>query len=254
MIAAVAAAPLPPEAIIWEIGGDAAREGLRKEGLGAFWYGLWWSVPLTSVPGLDKLHITCLELLELGLGVVVAGPMLASASRVRLVSDALVAVLLLRTRDPEGRLARDAKSRAMIAVHEVLMSRAEWIALHEPIGRVDVVQRYGELMLLHDAASRQQTAVIRDVCKAMGVVPRRLQPLPDRADDFLRSAVAAALDAMREDDGSDAKAGPSASNVRKRGASSSGGTPKPKGATSRSAYSEAPSAAVDPSAERFLRQ
>ena len=81
-------------AIIWEIGGDAAREGLRREGLGACWYGLWWCVPLASVDGLASLHITCLELLELGLGVVITGPWLEAARRVRLVSDALVSVLV----------------------------------------------------------------------------------------------------------------------------------------------------------------
>ena len=70
---------------------------------------------------------------------------------------------------------------------------------------MEVAQNYGELLLLHDAASRDQRAVIADACRAMGVEPRRLDPLPQRAHDFLRDAVAAALRAMREDAVVDAK-------------------------------------------------
>ena len=41
MLTAVGPAPLAESDIVWEIGGDAASERLRREGLGAFWYGLW---------------------------------------------------------------------------------------------------------------------------------------------------------------------------------------------------------------------
>ena len=120
MLTAVGPAPLAESDIVWEIGGDAASERLRREGLGAFWYGLWWCVPLTSVPGLAALHITGLELIELGLGIVVVTPCLTAVRRIRLVSDALVGVLALRVRLPDGRRAKDAKSRAIVAVHEVI--------------------------------------------------------------------------------------------------------------------------------------
>ena len=50
--------------------------------------------------------------------------------------------------------------------------------------RVEVAQNYGELLLLHDAASRDQQAVISDTCKSMGIEPRRLESLPQRAWDF----------------------------------------------------------------------
>ena len=90
---------LSDDSIVWVISGDAAKENGQREGIGAFWYGLWWCVPLASIPGLFDLHITCLELMEVGLGVVVVGPLLAKAKRVRLVSDALVAVLLLSERE-----------------------------------------------------------------------------------------------------------------------------------------------------------
>lgn len=73
MLASVAAPAPVGDEIVWEIGGDAASEGGAIEGLGAFWYGVWWNVPLVSVEGLAGLHITCLELIELGLGVVTVG-------------------------------------------------------------------------------------------------------------------------------------------------------------------------------------
>ena len=94
--------------------------------------------------------------------------------RVRLVSDALVSVLVLRARDPEGRPARDAKSRALIAIHEVIMTRPEWKALHDPVVRIEVAQNYGEILLLHDAASRDDGWVIANACKAMGIELRWL--------------------------------------------------------------------------------
>ena len=91
MLAVIAPAPQPAGAVKWEIGGDAACESRRKggglEGLGAFFYGVWWSVPLDSVEGLRGLHITCLELIELGLGVVIAGPWVERARCVRLCGE-----------------------------------------------------------------------------------------------------------------------------------------------------------------------
>ena len=50
MLAAVGPALLAEDAIVWEIGGDAARERLQCEGLGAFWYDIWWGVPSPISP------------------------------------------------------------------------------------------------------------------------------------------------------------------------------------------------------------
>ena len=85
------------------------------------------------------------------------------------------------------------------------MARQEWKALHEPVVRVEVAQNYGEILLLHDAASRDHRAVIADTCSAMGIEPRKLDSLPQRAEEFLRDAVAAARSAMREDAAAAAK-------------------------------------------------
>ena len=71
--------------------------------------------------------------------------------------------------------------------------------MHEPAVRVEVMQTYWEVLLLHDAASRSHSGVIADACKSMGIEPRRLDELPRRAWEFLREAVAAARQAMRED-------------------------------------------------------
>jgi hypothetical protein len=188
------------QGIIWVLAGDAAKEGgelYDKIGLGCFFYGIWWNVPLNSVPLLNKLHITCLELIEIGLGVVIAGPWLASAKHVRLVSDALAAVCALRAwRADKNAPARDSKAAALAAVHEHLMRQPEWKALHEPTVRVDISQAFGERLLMADAASRGNEATLRDVCSAMGIEPRRLDPLPERAHAFLRGAAEAAWGAM----------------------------------------------------------
>ena len=41
--------------------------------------------------------------------------------------------------------------------------------------------------------------VLNDVCSALGVKPRRIDPLPERAHRYLRAAVAAATRASRPD-------------------------------------------------------
>ncbi|KAL3906418.1 MAG: hypothetical protein SGPRY_010552 [Prymnesium sp.] len=124
MLAHACAAAPDDKALVWEIGGDAASEGGTVEDLGAFWYGTWWNIPLCSVEGLAGLHITCLELIELGLRVITVGPWLARAARVRLVSGR---ALTLRARKDTGALAKEARSRALVAIHEVIMAQPEWI-------------------------------------------------------------------------------------------------------------------------------
>ena len=200
MLSAIGPAPRAGGGVIWEIRGDAANEEgdrRKREGLGAFWYTIWWNVPLDSIEGLAGLHITCQETIELGLGVVITSPILAgTGAHVRLVSDAIVGYLTLRARRPDGKRAREAHASALVAVHEVIMHRPEWQALHAPPNYVDIVQNYGETLLLDDAASRLQEGVIRDVCSALRLEPRRLDPLPDRALEYLREAVDAATAAM----------------------------------------------------------
>jgi hypothetical protein len=50
-----------------------------------------------------------------------------------------------------------------------------------------------------DAASRGREDVIRDVCAAIRVVPKQINPLPQRARDYLNEVVKAALAAQRGD-------------------------------------------------------
>jgi hypothetical protein len=147
------------------------------------------------------LHITCLELVEVGLGVVIIGPWLEHAGHVRLVSDAFAAASALRAWSPErGKAARDTKSDALAAAaHKFILAKPEWRALHEPNVRVDVAQAYGERLLLADAASRGKEDVIRDVCAAIRVVPKRINPLPQRARDYLKGVVKAALAVQQGD-------------------------------------------------------
>ena len=64
---------------------------------------------------------------------------------------------------------------------------------------LEVLQSFGETMLLHDAASRAYDAVVNDTCAAIGVKPRRVDPLPARSMRFLRDAVAAAHAAVLPD-------------------------------------------------------
>ncbi|KAL3919448.1 MAG: hypothetical protein SGPRY_005627 [Prymnesium sp.] len=101
--------------------------------------------------------------------------------------------------EESGELAKEARSRALVAVHDVIMAQPEWEELHLPARHLEVAQRYGEKLLLEDAASRGLTHVIREVCAALGLQQRKVDPLPLRSREYLRRAVCAAREAAAID-------------------------------------------------------
>jgi hypothetical protein len=182
------------DVVTWDIGGDAAKDGEPKQGLGAWFYGVWWCAPLGDWPVLAAAHITCLELIEVGLGVVMATRWLSEAKRVRLRADATAAFLTVRARRDSGALSRGAKAAELVAAHEVIMRQPEWVQLHNGHEReVLVEQTFGESMLLHDAASRNNVELIRDVAAALGISPKRLE-LSARARTYLHDVSQALLE------------------------------------------------------------
>ncbi|KOO23681.1 hypothetical protein Ctob_003729 [Chrysochromulina tobinii] len=74
----------------------------------------------------------------------------------------MAAFLTLRARRDDGSLARGAQAAELVAAHEVIMQQPEWKRLHD--GRCEILteQTFGESMLLHDAASRNNPELIRD--------------------------------------------------------------------------------------------
>ena len=194
MLAVMGEPARPVGKVVWEVGGDAALEkDRRKDGVGALFYGLWWRVHLDQVDEMALLPISALELIETGLGIVMVGAIIGDGAWVRVVSDAFAAVATLRARMPDGRRARDAKSDTLAAIHQFIMELPEWRLVKE------VEQQYGETLLLHDAASRGYEEVIRDVCAAVGVTPRRVDPVPERGMEYLRAVVQVGRAAMRGD-------------------------------------------------------
>ena len=184
------------DVITWDIGGDAAKDGEPKQGLGAWFYGVWWCAPLGDWPVLAAAHITCLELVEVGLGIVMTTRWLGEAKRVRLRADAMAAFLTVRARREKGALSRGAKAAELVAAHEVIMQQPEWTQLHDGHREVLIEQTFGESMLLHDAASRNNVALIRDVSAALGIVPKQLE-LSQRARSYLHD-VSRALAEVRQ--------------------------------------------------------
>jgi hypothetical protein len=182
--------------VTWDIGGDAAKDGEPKQGLGAWFYGVWWCAPLGDWPALADAHITCLELVEVGLGVVMTARWLAEAKRIRLRADAAAAFLTLRARRDDGSLARGARAAELVTAHEVLMQQPEWKQLHDGRREILTEHTFGESMLLHDAASRNNPELIRDVSAALGIVPKRIE-LSARARAYLQDVSNALLDTRR---------------------------------------------------------
>jgi hypothetical protein len=181
------------DVVTWDIGGDAAKDGEPKQGLGAWFYGVWWCAPLGDWPVLAAAHITCLELVEVGLGVVMTTRWLSAAKRVRLRADAMAAYLTARARRDGGALSRGAKASELVVTHEIIMRQPEWKLLHDGHREVLIEQTFGESMLLHDAASRNNTELIRDVSAALGIVPRRVELSP-RARAYLQDVSQALLE------------------------------------------------------------
>lgn len=64
-------------------------------------------------------------------------------------------------------------------MHEVIEAQPEWVAL------LEVTQRYGETLRLEDAARRGNMHIIKDVCDALSLRHRKLDPLPQRSRDYL---------------------------------------------------------------------
>ena len=182
--------------VTWDIGGDAAKDGEPKQGLGAWFYGVWWCAPLGDWPALADAHITCLELVEVGLGVVMTARWLAEAKRIRLRADAAAAFLTLRARRDDGSLARGARAAELVTAHEVLMQQPEWKQLHDGRREILTEHTFGESMLLHDAASRNNPELIRDVSAALGIVPKQIE-LSARARAYLQDVSNALLDSRR---------------------------------------------------------
>ena len=183
--------------VTWDIGGDAAKDGEPKQGLGAWFYGVWWCAPLGDWPALATAHITCLELVEVGLGIVMTTRWLSEAKRVRLRADAMAAYLTARARRDGGALSRGAKATELVAAHEVIMQQPEWKQLHDGQREVLIEHTFGESMLLHDAASRNNVELIRDVAAALGIVPKRLE-LSSRAQAYLHDVSRALLEVRGE--------------------------------------------------------
>jgi len=184
------------DVVTWDIGGDAAKDGEPKQGLGAWFYGVWWCAPLGDWPVLASAHITCLELVEVGLGVVMTARWLVEARRIRIRADAMAAFLAIRARRDDGTLSRGAKAEELVAAHETIMKQPEWKQLHDGRREVLTEHTFGESMLLHDAASRNNAALIRDVSAALGVVPKRLE-LSVRARAYLQDVSHALLEVRR---------------------------------------------------------
>ena len=182
--------------VTWDIGGDAAKDGEPKQGLGAWFYGVWWCAPLGDWPVLASAHITCLELVEVGLGVVMTARWLVEARRIRIRADAMAAFLAIRARRDDGTLSRGAKADELVAAHETIMKQPEWKQLHDGRREVLTEHTFGESMLLHDAASRNNAALIKDVSAALGVVPKRLE-LSARARAYLQDVSHALLEVRR---------------------------------------------------------
>ena len=131
------------------------------------------------------------------MGIVMTTRWLSEAKRVRLRADAMAAYLTARARRDGGALSRGAKATELVAAHEVIMQQPEWKQLHDGQREVLIEHTFGESMLLHDAASRNNVELIRDVAAALGIVPKRLE-LSSRAQAYLHDVSRALLEVRGE--------------------------------------------------------
>ena len=167
---------------------DAALLGTEAPGLGGWYAGEWWCVPLDSVAGLELLDIPHLELLAACIGLLVWEPLLGNARLVELETDALATAVALTLR---------ARSPTMQSILDALLARPEYAALAP---KLQVKHCWGAANPLADGASRGYHETIRVISAALGVESRRVE-LPAAALAFLADAlgrVAVARDAAAQ--------------------------------------------------------
>jgi len=183
--AAAAAAPMEwsPAIRRHRIRADAALLGTEAPGLGGWYAGEWWCVPLASMKGLELLDIPHLEFLASCVAILVWAKRLKHAVLIELETDALATAVALTAR---------ARSPRMQIILDALLARIEYIELAQ---RLQVAACMGAGNPLADAASRGYADTLRVLSAALGVESRQVE-LPPAALEFL-TQVLADLSALR---------------------------------------------------------
>jgi len=155
---------------------DAALLGTEAPGLGGWYDGEWWCVPLSSDARLADLDIPHLEFLASCVAILVWARRLERAELVELETDALATAFALseRTRSPRMQVILDA-----------LLARAAYKALAR---RLIITACMGAGNPLADAASRGYAETLSIISGALGFVPRKVE-LPAEAQQFLSDAL-----------------------------------------------------------------
>ena len=140
---------------------DAASDG-PGAGLGGFMYGHWWYLPLQR-QHLRHLHITALELLALGVGVLTFECMVPDGARIKLLSDAAATVSII-TR-------HSASSPLLQHIHQLLLASEAFCRI---TSTAECEHVSGLCNVAADLASRGRIPELHLLCAQSRMRPERL--------------------------------------------------------------------------------
>eukprot|EP00966_Prymnesium_polylepis_P035208 818402-Prymnesium_polylepis.1 len=142
-------------------------------GMGVFFYGFAWHVPLARDRRLTELPASALEAMTGGLAIETAGRMVLMADDVELTSDALVTWAMM---------VEEAKSTLLGSIHGAISERPTYVDFVAR-GNLSIKHRWGLANAEGDDVSRGYVDQVRDLCAAGGL---RYQPqtLPDESDGW----------------------------------------------------------------------
>ena len=171
-------AEAPSFAVKFVVSADAATDS-EPPGIGGFCHGLYWYQPI-PVEWLVYLHITVLELLATGLGMIVLAPYLSHAQRIILQSDALATPFVLSR--------HGAHSPMLMLAHHHLLRDDRYAAV---AANADIQHLDGDSNPFADSVSRALWQRFQLLCRAANIQPVQV-PVPQHALALLRKVADAA--------------------------------------------------------------
>ena len=167
---------IPPSSVVYSTTSDASKEGAAIPGIGGYFAGLWWSLPLDS--RLLSLDIPALELMGFAINLLVFGEVF-----LQLVKKDLNFVLAYidAKASPQLLVKEGTTSRTMARV----LAEVQRLEIYTKLkGHLLVAHTAGEGNLASDDASRGKFGELATYCSQVGMRARRVD-LPQTVNDFV---------------------------------------------------------------------
>ena len=172
---------IPLSAVVYAMTSDASKEGARVPGMGGYFVGLGWDLPLDA--RLLKLNIPALELMAVGINLIVFHDIVMQLLK---QPNAIVLAYIDAQASPQLLVKKGTTSWTMGRVLAAIQNLPQYKAVK---GRLCVAHTYGEGNCASDYLSRGQRKEFEGLCAQMQIRQRRIQ-LPIAAITFVEEVLA----------------------------------------------------------------